>query len=162
MERRLILMRHAKSAWGTDASSDHDRPLSGRGRDDAPKIADQLVELEWEPDAVWSSDSERTRETWELMSERFAEAPPVEFTRALYLADVFDIREVAADWDPALHTVLVLGHNPGWEQALYELAGVSESMTTANAALLVGVGDDWSEALDGEWRLQALLRPRDL
>ncbi len=162
MERRLILMRHAKSAWGTDASSDHERPLSGRGRQDAPRIADQLIELEWEPDAVWSSDSRRTQETWDLMSERFADPPEANFARELYLADLDAICDAALGWSPDLHTVLVLGHNPGWEQALAALAGVAEPMTTANAALLVGQGDDWAEALDGEWRLEALLRPRDI
>ena len=35
MERRLILMRHAKSSWKSDAP-DHDRPLNNRGRRDAP------------------------------------------------------------------------------------------------------------------------------
>jgi phosphohistidine phosphatase len=155
-------MRHAKSAWGTDASSDHERPLNGRGRQDAPRVAEQLIELEWEPDAVWSSDSRRTRETWDLMSERFAEAPEAHFTRELYLADLDAICDLAVEWSAHLHTVLVLGHNPGWEHAVAELSGEAEAMTTANAALLVGHGEDWAEALDGEWRLEAIVRPKDL
>ncbi|MCB9726972.1 MAG: histidine phosphatase family protein [Deltaproteobacteria bacterium] len=162
MERRLIVMRHAKSAWGTDATSDHERPLNGRGRHDAPLIGQELAELEWEPDAVWASDSTRTRETWELMSEAFADPPEVTLTRELYLGDLDAIRDVAAGWSPELHTVLVLGHNPGWEQAVGELTGRPVSMTTGNAVLLEGHGDDWTDALLGRWRIAGILRPREL
>jgi hypothetical protein len=31
-ERRLILIRHAKSDWGDPTRADHDRPLNRRGR----------------------------------------------------------------------------------------------------------------------------------
>ncbi|MGQ3295308.1 MAG: SixA phosphatase family protein, partial [Shinella sp.] len=33
--KRLLLLRHAKSAW-PEGVEDHDRPLSDRGRRDAP------------------------------------------------------------------------------------------------------------------------------
>ena len=39
MTRRLIVMRHAKSSWDSDAHNDHARPLNKRGRRDAPAIA---------------------------------------------------------------------------------------------------------------------------
>ena len=45
MMKKLILMRHAKSAWNTDAPSDHARPLNERGRKSAPLIAKKLKEL---------------------------------------------------------------------------------------------------------------------
>ena len=67
MERRLIVMRHAKSSWKSDAETDHLRPLNKRGRDSAPLVAARLVELGWIPEAVYSSDSLRTRETWDGM-----------------------------------------------------------------------------------------------
>ena len=59
MTRRLILMRHAKSDWGT-GDDDHDRPLNARGRGDAPRVGEALRELGWVPDLVVLSDSART------------------------------------------------------------------------------------------------------
>lgn len=162
MERRLILMRHAKSSWKSDAPDDHARPLNGRGRRDAPRVARCLVARGWLPDAVFSSDAERTRETWARMAPELPHAPPPTFTRSLYLAGLPAIRQLARAWNPELRTLLLLGHNPGWEQALGALTGTPGHMTTGNAALLIGRGDTWADALAGPWTLVELIRPRDL
>ncbi len=162
MRRRLIVMRHAKSAWDTDAPSDHARPLNGRGRRDAPKMGRTLASLAWVPDTVWSSDSERTRETWERMEEELgAECDPV-FTRELYHAGLGALQTAATDWPSGAETVLVLGHNPGWESTVSNLTGIPVTMTTGNAALLVGEGATWAEAMSNGWRLDRLIRPREL
>ncbi|MFG0319694.1 MAG: SixA phosphatase family protein [Planctomycetota bacterium JB042] len=163
MNRRLILLRHAKSSWKDAGQTDHERPLNRRGRESAPVVGARLLELGWRPDAVWSSDAARTVETWERMAEALAAGDvPVRFTRDLYLAGLADIRKLAGAWDDALETVLVLGHNPGWENAASDLSGRSTEMTTANAALLSGRGATWNEALGGAWTLVDLVRPRDL
>ncbi len=163
MNRRLILLRHAKSSWKDERQTDHERPLNRRGRESAPAVGARLLELGWRPDAVWSSDATRTVETWERMAEALgAGHVPIRFTRDLYLAGLAEIRTLARGWDDDLETVLVLGHNPGWENAASELSGRSTEMTTANAALLSGHGATWSEALGTTWTLVDLVRPRDL
>ncbi|MGM0575445.1 MAG: SixA phosphatase family protein [Myxococcota bacterium] len=162
MRRRLILMRHAKSAWGSEARTDHERPLNERGERDAPRVAERLAELGWDPEAVYSSDSRRTRETWAGMADAFDRDVAVTFTPDLYQAGLDEIREAALEWPDDLEILLVLGHNPGWEDALSILTRQAWGMTTANAALLVGEGDTWVEALEGRWRLEDLIRPRDL
>ena len=162
MDRRLILMRHAKSAWHTDAVSDHDRPLNDRGRRDAPKIAQRLSDLDWLPDSVLSSDSKRTRQTWEQMAGVLTDPPEPLFTAELYHGGLNALWNEAHSLDAELETLLFLGHNPGCEEILYRLAGISERMTTANAALLEGTGDDWPSAIEGTWRLVELLRPKGI
>ena len=162
MERRLIIMRHAKSSWNTDSPTDHARPLNGRGRNDAPRIAQRLMELGWMPELVVSSDSQRTTETWVRMEAIFGEEIAVEFTREFYGAGADEIAESSLEWPDSVSTVMVLGHNPGWEYAVAALSGEHTTMTTANAALLVGEGDDWHQAMDGEWSLTDLLRPKEL
>ncbi|RME20705.1 MAG: histidine phosphatase family protein [Deltaproteobacteria bacterium] len=163
MQRRLILMRHAKSERHGGAATDHARPLSKRGRRDAPRMAAWLVDHGWKPDAVVSSDATRTRQTWEHMAPWFEPDPPaVRFHNGLYLASLGALQRVSVDWAPAWGTVLALGHNPGWEQAVAHLSGVQEYMPTAACALLHGAGETWAEALEGRWRLERLLRPREL
>ena len=162
MKRRLILMRHAESAWPTMASSDHERPLNEEGLREAPRVAARLLELGWSPSGVLSSDARRTRETWEAMASSMSGAAEPIFTHALYHAGLEELWTEAHAIDESLETLLVLGHNPGWEIALYTLCGVHRTMNTANAALLEGWGDDWPSALSGRWELHALICPRAL
>jgi phosphohistidine phosphatase len=161
MKRRLIIMRHAKSDWHSGAQSDHERPLNERGRQDAPAVAERIAAAGWTPSVVYSSDSRRTRETFDGLG--LDDGVGVLFTRSLYHADLGDIMASAAEWDDrSAGPVLVLGHNPGWEDAVTDLTGVTVQMTTANAALLEGFGESWVEALSGRWRLIELIRSKEL
>jgi len=162
MTRRLILMRHAKSSWKDLSLADHDRPLNARGKSDAARVAARLLELGWVPQKVTSSDAKRTRQTWKGMAKVLPDGIEARFTPELYLAGLDSIRAESRSWDTAIGTVLTLGHNPGWEEALSHLTGRDDGMTTANAALLIGRGASWAEALSGPWQLEDLIRPREL
>lgn len=162
--RRLIVMRHAKSSWKDGSLLDHQRPLNKRGRSDAPRVAKGLVSLGWVPDLVVSSDSQRTRETWAAMARVFNRPIPTVFTELLYHGGMGITRQVLAN-QPANHRcILILGHNPGWDHVVRFLSGEPVAMTTANAALLMGKGATWDEALAvrGSWDLKQVLRPREL
>lgn len=162
MQRRLILMRHAKSAWDSAVPTDHARPLNARGRHEAPLMGAWLVERGWVPDAVFSSDATRTHETWEHMADAFSPRPPVVFTDRLYHAGLGALRDLAQGWSPRWKTILALGHNPGFEEAASWLCGEALHLSTANCALLCGTGPDWAQALEQSWQLVDHLRPRDL
>src|SRR6266851_4698449 len=58
--RRLVLLRHAKSAWPDVA--DHERPLARRGRRDAPVAGRWLRAAGRAPDRVICSTARRARE----------------------------------------------------------------------------------------------------
>jgi phosphohistidine phosphatase len=164
MKRRLIVLRHAKSDWDTDAASDHARPLNKRGRRDAPRVGEHLASLGWVPERVVSSDSTRTRETWDLMRDAFDPPPDVTFTRRLYHAGIAPVRDVLAEVPGAVGTVMVIGHNPGWESVVQILSGLDVPMSTANAALLEVDAPSWVEgaALDAAWRLVDVVRPKEI
>lgn len=163
MSLRLVLMRHAKSSWSNAALDDHERPLNKRGLRDAPRIGLALEARGWWPDQVLTSDAVRTLQTWKRMAKG---RPKVELTvdPTLYLGG---IEAIVASFDaaqPTVQTLLALGHNPGWEQALTWLSGVQRVMTTANAALLTSAAPTWPQALQapGGFELHTLLRPKDL
>jgi phosphohistidine phosphatase len=162
MLRRLMLMRHAKSSWTSRAATDHERPLSERGRRDAPRVGKRLAELGWVPDLVLGSDSRRTRETWERMQKHFPQGR-ASFTRALYAAGPAELRTEVARLSADVRTVLVLGHNPGWEEAVKALSGREVRITTANVVLLEGEGATWGEALRRRrWSVAGVVRPKEL
>jgi len=161
VERRLMVMRHAKSSWKDQTLDDHDRPLNKRGRRDAPRIAERLEELGWIPEHVVSSTSERTRQTWAGMASRFPDATTT-FTEDLYLSGVEEpIARIAALPAP-MCSVLLLGHNPGFEELVEDLVGRDIIMTTANVALLVGRGGTWADALANGFTCVDVLRPKEL
>ncbi|MCX4240568.1 SixA phosphatase family protein [Paraliomyxa miuraensis] len=161
--RRLIVLRHAKSDWDTKAQGDHARPLNERGRRDAPRMGKRLRELGWVPQVVVSSDAVRTRETWARIEDALGGEPTVTFTSAFYLAGIEAIRAALSELPGNVETAMVIGHNDGWENALYELSGVRVRLTTCNAALLHTTAEHWSDAAArSDWALEELLRPKEL
>jgi phosphohistidine phosphatase len=96
------------------------------------------------------------------MQKHFPEAR-VRFTRALYAAGPTELRSEVARLSAGVRTVLVLGHNPGWENAVQALSGRDVRMTTANVVLLEGKGATWGEALQrGRWSVVDVVRPKEL
>ncbi len=162
MRLRLLVMRHAKSSWKSDAPTDHARPLNKRGRAAAPTVAQRIHELGWDPLQVFSSDAQRTRETWSLAAPQLQAPGLVRFTSRLYSAAPQAAIAVLGDADDALDTTLVLGHNPCCEGLVAWLSGESVVMKTADVALLEVDASGWKPALARQhsWRLSRLLRAR--
>lgn len=162
MERRLVLLRHAKSSWKHEGIDDHERPLNSRGRRQAPEIARELEKRGWLPDTVWSSDAARCRETIAAIRETTTLVPPTRFDPRLYLASAGRLLELLRMLPDSSERVLVVGHNPGWSDAVGWLTGgVSVDLKTANAALLDTREESWRGAfeVEGRWRHVATLRP---
>lgn len=158
---RLLLMRHAKSSWKTAAQTDHERPLNARGRQDAPQMGRRIQSLGWAPQLALVSDAARTEETWAYVAQELRPSPRFVLRSELYHASLPQIRDAVLDTVQSETTVLVLGHNPGWESAVGTLTGTYTSMTTANVALL-SHDAGWREALSRrDWTLEAMLRPRE-
>jgi phosphohistidine phosphatase SixA len=164
MLRRLIVMRHAKSSWRSEATDDHARPLNKRGRREAPVVAQRLQEIGWTPEVILSSDALRARETLTAMLDGFSPRPQVAFLPSLYHGGIHELRKAVAGLSPEIKVVLALGHNPGWQDAVDWLCGEEVELKTANAALLESSGDSWRDALHGEgaWHLLEVLRPKAL
>ena len=120
--RRLLVIRHAKSDWETDAPTDHARPLNARGRRDAPRVAAELVRRGWLPDLVCASDAARTRETWARMQAVLPDRIRVQHRRSLYHAGTAAVREQAQGWPVNASCIAVVGHNPGWEELIEDLS----------------------------------------
>ncbi len=158
MQRRLILLRHAKSAWNT-GHVDHQRPLNKRGQRDAPRMGALLQERGYVPQRVISSDAQRTRETWDGLQETFSELE-AHFTERLYLASAHTIANVIATQDNDLNCLLLIGHNPGFSEASSWLSAEDIELKTATAAVMEIESDSWASAMSsGAWDLLEVFRP---
>jgi phosphohistidine phosphatase len=164
MKLRLIIMRHAKSDRASGAESDHDRPLNARGKRDAPRMAQRLVEKGWQPDLVLCSSSRRTLDTWRRMSPKLDHHDvPLQLLDELYHAGPKQLREALARIADESKTVLALGHNPGWEDCVRWYTNFNVTLKTACAALLEIDAANWAEAsqCQGLWNLEECICPKD-
>lgn len=112
----LVLIRHSKAEAHRD--DDHSRELSPKGRADAARLREWLTAQGSSPDRVVVSTATRTRQTWECCS---VGAVPPEYDARVYEAYVDDLREVIAETDPSVRTLVLVGHNPGVEQLAWAL-----------------------------------------
>jgi phosphohistidine phosphatase len=160
MLRTLIIMRHAKSSWDNSALGDHERTLNARGRRSAPIVAQRLLDAGYQLERVISSDSTRTRETWEGMWSVFPKVEPV-FTPNLYLGGIEEIKTVVSEQANSVGTILTLGHNPGLSMSVQWLTGEHVLLKTAYAAVVQSRSDTWSSSFSrGKWTLVDLITPK--
>lgn len=158
LERRIVLLRHAKSDR-TDAVPDIQRPLAERGRQDAPVAGQWLRKHVPEIDLVLCSPATRVRQTWDLVAAELDAAPEERDDQRLYAASAEDLLAVVRQLHDHLQTVLFVGHNPGLEDLVALLTGVTKQLKTCGVAVLVGSGT-WEDADPGWANLETLATPR--
>lgn len=144
--RRVLLMRHAMSSH--DAPSDSERPLTPQGRYDAQRISSEIHSHGWIPDRIVVSNSKRTLQTVEMLSE--CKGVSKDSREDLYLASTETISEYIESTQPT-ETLLIVTHNPGCELVLYQLTGVYHEMSPGSCAML-------SDS-KGKWICQQVLNP---
>lgn len=158
--RTLILMRHAKSSWDNAALSDHERPLNQRGRREAPVTGQRITSIGLSPEVVLSSDSTRTRETWDELCHLFPHLEPV-FVHALYLGGLEDIRRAIYAQPDSVGSILCIGHNPGFSLTAGWLSGGHVMLKTSNAAILTSDAPSWLGSFErGAWSLTGHITPK--
>src|SRR5688572_24530103 len=112
--RELILLRHAHAEAGKPGQDDIDRPLSLQGEAEAEAAGRWLREHGYVPDRVVRSPARRARETCERALAELGFVDQREDAR-IYDATPGRLIEVADDHRD-LGRVLLIGHNPGFEQ----------------------------------------------
>lgn len=169
MTRELLLLRHAKSAWDTGAPTDYERPLAKRGLKAAPKVGRFMAENGLHPDYVVSSPAQRARQTVMLVcAEVGIGEGAIQWDRRIYHAGAVTLVNVLRESPPEARRVLMVGHNPGFEQLLQSLCAGEVPMpedwklmpTAALARMRVKV--PWSELGHDVAELISLTRARSL
>jgi phosphohistidine phosphatase len=161
--KTLLLLRHAKSSWDDPTVPDHDRPLNKRGKRDAPKMGRLLKEEGLIPDVLLSSTANRARKTAEAASRACDYEGTITFTDDLYAADVAEIIDVLKHVEGEPSRVLVIGHNPGFEDLVRHLTAREEEFPTAALARIALPLNRWGEfTLDTRGELITVWRPKDL
>ena len=168
--RQLLLLRHAKAVIG-EGMEDFDRPLAERGERASRLMGRYMRENGLAPDLVLCSPARRTRQTWELAA---AELPKTE-TR--FIDDLYDFGGGGALLAAirlqggAAKRLLLVAHNPATQNLALMLAAAGdkalrrqmmEKYPTAGLAVISLPGEGWAATAEGDGRLEAFVRPRDL
>lgn len=132
--KELLLLRHAKSSWATPGMPDFERPLNKRGRRAAAALAQYLTDEGLSPSLILSSDARRTRETLEPIQGAFGSRVAVHLEPKLYLADPPTILDRLRKVPDDIPSVLMIGHNPGFQEFALELAEAAGSAAADTTA----------------------------
>jgi phosphohistidine phosphatase len=162
--KTLLVLRHAK-AQPDAPKGDRKRNLTKRGRRDAAAMAAQIAATLGRPDAIVTSDAARARETADAVAAATGFDTPVTLAPAIYAADLDTLVAVVRGLPDAADSVVLVGHNPGFEALTAALDGVDEDdirLPTAGLARLVFDVDAWSAVRSGAGRLDGIVTPRSL
>jgi phosphohistidine phosphatase len=169
MPRELLILRHAKSVWDTDAATDFERPLAKRGKKAAPRVGHFLFQQDLIPDFVVSSPAMRARQTVIAVCGQMDISPDqISWDDRIYGGWTASLVSVLTDCPNDARRVLIAGHNPGLESLLQFLCH-DRVLIPANGKLLptaavahLQIDSEWSNLDSGAARLLSITRSRSL
>ncbi len=168
--RRLMLLRHAKAVPLRELA-DEERPLSGRGREALPAVGAFMARHALTPDLALISPVLRARETWELLLPAWPMPPRHRLEPRLYAAPAELLHLLVRETPAEVQSLLLIGHNPGFEQFARVIAGSGEAealarfankMPTASLAVIDLALDDWKQLEPQRGRLERFVTPKSL
>jgi phosphohistidine phosphatase len=152
MAEQLWFLRHGE-AEPHDARPDEQRRLTARGEEQSRAAGRALAALELTFQHVATSPRVRSLDTARLACEALADCAPVEHQALSDGFDANDALELAHAVGPDKRLLLV-GHNPDFEQVLHDLTGARLALKKGGVAAV---------RLEGRrGTLIAVLRPREI
>ena len=160
--RTLYLLRHAKSSWKEPAQADFERPLANRGRKACEIVARMIQDRGLEFDLVLCSTAIRARETIDLVSKYAKLKSELRFDERIYEATVSELLEILSQLENDRKNVLLVGHNPGFEDLLHVFSGADQRFPTAAMAKIKLKISKWSEPFEDKASVDWVVRPKEL
>ena len=167
--RDLLLLRHAKSSWDSEAQTDFERPLAKRGRKDCPRLGAWLAERDALPDRVVCSPALRARETaCGVLEASGGDPETILYDERLYGCNAQTVLRIVMETPAECRRVMIVGHFPALEDVAIHLG--KESLTEPENGKIYPTGTiswfrgegDWVEAFRKEVEFIDLVRPRTL
>jgi phosphohistidine phosphatase len=169
MSRELLILRHAKSAWDTDAVTDFERPLAKRGKKASPRVGRYLFQQGLVPDFIVSSPAMRARQTVIAVCGQMDIGPDqISWDDRIYGGWTASLVSVLSDCPNDASRVLIAGHNPGLETLLQYLCHhrvpmpVDGKLLPTAAVAHLQIDSEWSNLDSGVARLLSITRSRSL
>ena len=168
--RRLLILRHAKAA-PPSRDDDFARQLTERGRADAYKVGQWMVDAGLVPDRAIYSGAARTKATYEIVAAAMPRAVEGVEVNALYDATWPLILGLLRELPTGSRAALVVGHNPGVGDIANALAGeggeferlrMAGKFPTGALAILAFDRPEWATLSPRSGRLERFVAPGEL
>ena len=116
------------------------------------------------PSLILSSSAKRAQTTAELFQSHLSQPPQWEVIEDFYLAPPDIYLEQVSMIPDEFSQVMLIGHNPGMETLVQQLAGEYHPMPTAAIAAFQSEADDWSSLPSNRAHLNFLgvWRPKEI
>ncbi len=168
MTRELMLLRHGKSDWSVTVG-DFDRPLTQRGKRGAKQAGCWLRNCGGVPDYIVTSPAKRACSTARRAAKQMEfDVDAIVKDHRIYAAGVSDLLAVLQECPEDAKRVMLVGHNPGFEDMVLFLADeeimipldgkLMPTSTMAWFTLTCG----WKELKEGCASLRSITRPADM
>lgn len=141
--RELLLLRHAKTEFSSQSGRDFDRELRPRGHKDSGRVARWIRDEAAVPDVVVCSTARRAQQTAEIVCRRLElDYKQVQWESGIYEASPGELIRIAENY-VRYATVMMVGHNPGFEMLARILAMDADfrNLPTAGLAYLSWSGE---------------------
>jgi phosphohistidine phosphatase len=163
MEKQLYLLRHAKAESWNPIGNDFSRALSPKGTHHAKAVASWATDTLALPDTVLCSPAKRTRETLAPILSIWPQLlSTTHYVDSMYGASLNMLLTLAEDAFSYSQRLLMVGHNPGFENMLINTLRAehtNQKMATGTLAVIEFPDSFKREAANGS--LVHLLRRKD-
>jgi len=150
MQRLLTLVRHAKSNWNNAEITDFERPLNSRGLKNAPEMGKRLFNSKYEINMIISSPAVRAITTAEFIaSELEFNLQNIIQDESIYEAGLNTLLKLVTELDDNIHSVMLVGHNPGFTMLCNYLTGAGiDNMPTCSIAQIQFANNSWQSVVE--------------
>ncbi len=145
--KTLFLLRHAKSSWDNPKLKDFERPLSERGINDAPVMADRFLDRNNSVACIICSPAMRAKLTAKLFAENINfPADDIISNPELYFAGASMFLKAASLVDENCESAMLVGHNPAITDFVNDMANTDiENIPTCGLVELSLPFEHWSD-----------------
>ncbi len=143
--KKLYIIRHAKSSWSDETLEDFERPLSKRGKANAPMMGERLKEKDVMPDIIISSPAKRAKSTAEMIAKEVGYKKKVLFDENIYEASVDELRKILTALNDKNSTVFLVGHNPSLNDLAQYYLDFEANIPTCGVVEIGFKCDRWAE-----------------
>lgn len=143
--KKLYIIRHAKSSWGDAELNDFERPLSKRGKANAPMMGERLKIKGVMPDIIISSPAKRAKSTAEMIAKEVGYEKKVLFDENIYESSVATLRKILTSVNDENSTVFLFGHNPELNMLVDYYVKFYENIPTCGVVEIEFACDMWAD-----------------
>jgi phosphohistidine phosphatase len=159
--KQLILVRHAKSSWDAPLR-DYDRPLTGKGIQDAHLVSSNVGTQMPKTFLVWSSGAKRASETAMIFSQNISfPFESIIFKEDLYTFDGKKLEQIIKSCSDECDHLIVFGHNEAITNFVNKFGNTFiDNVSTSGFVNIIFDQNSWKYIEKGNTK--KVIFPRDL